>query len=77
MFTFTLAKPCVGVMRNLITWTQANHVRGAKKKNEYLINNWDPGTLWTDFGVRADIVVSSSRCKLLEVSELKSAAVHL
>ena len=26
-------------------------------KTEFLIANWDPGTLWTDFGVRADIIV--------------------
>ena len=28
------------------------------EKTEFLINNWDAGTLWTDFGVHADIVVS-------------------
>jgi len=27
-------------------------------KTELLINSWDPGILWTDFGVRADIIVS-------------------
>ena len=30
----------------------------SQRKTEFLINNWDPGTLWTDFGIRADIVVS-------------------
>ena len=30
------------------------------KKTEYLIDNWDPGTLWTDFGIRADITASLS-----------------
>lgn len=30
----------------------------SQRKTEFLISNWDPGTLWTDFGVRADIVVS-------------------
>jgi hypothetical protein len=28
------------------------------RKTELLINTWDSRTLWTDFGVRADIVVS-------------------
>jgi hypothetical protein len=28
------------------------------KKTEFLIKNWDMGTLWTNFGVCADIVVS-------------------
>jgi hypothetical protein len=28
-----------------------------RKKTKFLIDNWEPGTLWTDFGVRADIVV--------------------
>jgi hypothetical protein len=31
-----------------------------QRKNEFLIENWDPGALWTDFGIRADITVSSS-----------------
>ena len=34
------------------------------KKTEFLINSWDPGTLWTDFGVHADIVVSFPMCTL-------------
>ena len=32
------------------------HWRTQVKAN-FLISAWDPGTLWTDFGVRADIVV--------------------
>jgi hypothetical protein len=27
------------------------------EKTDFLIGTWDPGILWTDFGVRADIVV--------------------
>lgn len=26
-------------------------------KDEFLISTFDPGILWTDFGIRADIVV--------------------
>jgi hypothetical protein len=26
---------------------------------EFLVEAWEPGTIWTDFGVRADIVVCS------------------
>ena len=29
-------------------------------KTEVLIDNWDPNALWTDFGIRTDIVVSLS-----------------
>jgi hypothetical protein len=32
----------------------------SQRKTEFLIDNWDAGILWTDFGVRADIVVSLS-----------------
>jgi hypothetical protein len=27
-------------------------------KTEFLVNNWDPDILWSDFGVRVDMVVS-------------------
>ena len=47
-------------------------------KTEFLINNWEPGVLWTDFGVRADIVVSL----LADMSFLRSEhtqilAIHI
>jgi hypothetical protein len=32
--------------------------RRTHAKTDFLISSWDPSTLWTDFGVRADIVVS-------------------
>jgi hypothetical protein len=32
--------------------------RQTHAKTDFLISSWDPGTLWTDFGIRADIVVS-------------------
>jgi hypothetical protein len=36
-----------------------NRKDGARyhEKTDFLIGTWDPGILWTDFGVRADIVV--------------------
>ncbi|KIM80298.1 hypothetical protein PILCRDRAFT_9821 [Piloderma croceum F 1598] len=30
--------------------------RRTRAKTDFLISSWDPGTLWTDFGIRADIV---------------------
>ena len=37
----------------------------SKAKMEFLIGAWEPGTIWTDFGVRADIVVRSYVPKIL------------
>lgn len=31
----------------------------SKMKTEFLVEAWEPGTIWTDFGVRADIIVGS------------------
>ena len=40
----------------------------SETKTEFLTRAWEPGTLWTDFGVCADIVVCShapiSLCKI-------------
>jgi len=46
-------------------------------KTEYLINSWDSGILWTDFGVRADITVSLSVDMYLMHPEHISIAVHV
>jgi hypothetical protein len=46
-------------------------------KTEFLIDNWDPGTLWTDFGVRADIVVSLSAALCIQLPEHVSIAIHM
>ena len=47
---------------------------GARQRNhekmDFLIGAWDPGTLWDDFGIRADIVVGLSSHFLLQVSNL-------
>ena len=32
--------------------------RRTRTKTDFLISSWDPGTLWTDFGIRADIMVN-------------------
>lgn len=37
---------------------------------DFLIGAWDPGTLWDDFGIWADIVVGLSSHFLLQVSNL-------
>ncbi|KAH9986315.1 hypothetical protein BJV74DRAFT_878515 [Russula compacta] len=39
-------------------------------KTEFLINNWDLGTLWTDFGVCADIVPFTSDFPCVDIHEL-------
>lgn len=46
-------------------------------KTEFLINNWDPGTLWTDFGVHTDIVVRFLHCTLLNLSEFQTTAFYI
>ena len=49
-----------------------NAHRRRRTKTEFLINNWAAGTLWSDFGVRADIVVSVSlNASKLKLSEIK------
>lgn len=30
-----------------------------KRKTEFIINAFDPGTVWDDFGSRTDVVVST------------------
>ncbi|KAI0245058.1 hypothetical protein BJV78DRAFT_1277562 [Lactifluus subvellereus] len=39
---------------------------------EFLINNWDAGTLWTDFGVHADIVPFTSNFPRADIHQLLS-----
>ncbi|KAH9976908.1 hypothetical protein BJV74DRAFT_879553 [Russula compacta] len=48
-----------------------SHLRN-HKKTEFLINNWDPGTLWTNFGVCADIVPFTSDFPRADIHELLS-----
>ena len=31
--------------------------RRSHEKTDFLVNNFDPGILWDDFGIRSDIVV--------------------
>ena len=33
--------------------------RRTHETTDFLLSAWDPGILWTDFGVRADLVVRS------------------
>ncbi|KAF8490678.1 hypothetical protein F5888DRAFT_1807962 [Russula emetica] len=42
-------------------------------KTELLINSWDPGILWTDFGVRADIIPFTSSFPRADIYQLLSA----
>ena len=46
-------------------------------KTKFLINSWDSGILWTDFGVRADIVVSVLVNVSLLRPERTSTAIHV
>jgi hypothetical protein len=52
------------------------------RKTEFLINNWDPGTLWTDFGVHADVslIVCFHGCLNLNLqlftSDFPQADIH-
>ena len=34
-----------------------NSHRWTHEKTDFLIRAWDPGTLWSDFGIHADIVI--------------------
>ncbi|KAH9996976.1 hypothetical protein BJV74DRAFT_794985 [Russula compacta] len=45
------------------------------KKTEYLINCWDPGTLWTNSGVCADIVLSEHKLQPF-TSNFPRANIH-
>ncbi|KAH9974842.1 hypothetical protein BJV74DRAFT_879675 [Russula compacta] len=56
------AKPNNLDMGNSHLWSQI--------KTEFLINNWDPGTLWTNFGVHADIVPFTSDFPHADIHEL-------
>ncbi|KAH9996959.1 hypothetical protein BJV74DRAFT_877360 [Russula compacta] len=44
--------------------------RRTRDKTEFLISAWDPGTLWTDFGVRADIVPFTHNFPRADIHEL-------
>jgi hypothetical protein len=59
IFTFCMAKlyRCDAKPDNL---DAGNALRQRPTKTKFLINNWNTGTLWSNFGVRADIVVSIS-----------------
>jgi hypothetical protein len=35
------------------------HLR-THKKTDLIISQWDPGTLWYDYGIRIDVKVSES-----------------
>lgn len=52
------------------------HLR-SQIKTEFLVNNWNPGILWTDFGVRADIVVSLLADMSLPRPERAPIAIHI
>ncbi|KAH9994306.1 hypothetical protein BJV74DRAFT_877659 [Russula compacta] len=46
--------------------------RRTQVKTDFLISAWDPGTLWTDFGVRADIVPFTQDFPRADIHELLS-----
>jgi hypothetical protein len=48
-----------------------------QSKTEFLTNNWNPCTLWTDFGVRADITVSLLTEMPLHCPERTLIAIHI
>jgi hypothetical protein len=70
----------IGVFANITYFIRCNahpsnlDAGGARERNhekmDFLIGTWDPGTLWDDFGIRANIVVSLSSHFLLQVSNL-------
>jgi len=50
----------------------------SQTKTDFLINNWNLGVLWTDFGIRADIVVSlSADMSLLHSEHTPLIAIHI
>jgi hypothetical protein len=54
---------------------QPNSHRQTHEKTDFLISAWDPGTLWSDFGICVDIVV---RCPpIFQVHILKQALVAI
>ncbi|KAH9960362.1 hypothetical protein BGW80DRAFT_1438862 [Lactifluus volemus] len=46
--------------------------RRSERKTEFLIGAWDPGTLWTTFGVRADVVPFTHSFPRADIHELLS-----
>ena len=51
-------------------------VTRSQEKTDFLISAWDHGTLWTDFGVRADILVRFVRSALIYKIEIIFIAIH-
>jgi hypothetical protein len=49
----------------------------SQEKTDFLISTWDPGTLWTDFGVCADILVCFMHSSLISKIEAIFIAIHL
>ena len=49
----------------------------SQEKTDHLINAWDPGILWTDFGVHADILVCFMHSSLISKIEAIFIAIHL
>lgn len=47
---------CDARPENLDNPTGKSH-RRSHAKTDFLINQWDPGILWDQFGIRSDIVV--------------------
>jgi hypothetical protein len=43
--------------------------RRTHEKTDFLVGAWDPGTLWNDFGIRADVVVRGSHLFQCSYSE--------
>ncbi|KAH9997156.1 hypothetical protein BJV74DRAFT_877357 [Russula compacta] len=47
-----------------------NSHRRTHGKTDFLISAWDPGTLWSDFGIRADVVPFTHRFPRADIHEL-------
>ena len=45
-------------------------------KTDFLIGAWDPGTLWSDFGIRSDVVVSGRDIFEYSILNESPVAIH-
>jgi len=53
-----------------------NSRRRTHEKTDFLISAWDPGTLWSDFGIRADIVVRHPPIFQVHILKQTLVAIH-
>ena len=55
---------------------QPNSRRQTHEKTDFLISTWDPGTLWSNFGIHVDIVVRQPLIFWVHILKQTLVAIH-